>query len=106
MLATRFSEKNFNDWKKAEYVKHFGQIESVLNHIHIVDLFSWEKQQDITVDQIRYFGEKLKQMYQTKLKVNFPKKEFEVSFNGNNEFEDIYDYQISFSQPINDTRYV
>ena len=104
LLASRFSLKSFNDWTKAEYVMHYGQIESVFNHSHLVDFFSWENQKEINIDQIRYLGNMLKQMYQSKLKSDFPEKVFEVAFNGDEDYEDLYDYEITFYQPQNDVR--
>lgn len=101
MRANSFDEGNFNDWKKAEYIENMRQIELVINHIHLVDLFSWEKQQNINVDQIRHLGRRLKNMLEAKLKFDFPTYEFEVEFNGDIDFEDLYDYEVTFSQPKN-----
>jgi len=104
IISNRFSQDNFDNWKSAEYVKNYRQIESVLNHTHILDLFSWEKQEEMVVEQVKFLGEKMKEMYQAKLKFEFPNKEFEVVFNGKEDLEDLIDYEVSFSQPMNGNR--
>src|SRR5688500_11843593 len=56
-IKNSFSIDNFNNWTNTEYVKHFAQIESVLNHIHIIDLFSdEEKRNQINLSQVKYLG--------------------------------------------------
>ena len=102
-LKDHFNVPNFEDWKLAEYVFNYAQIESVINHIHIPDLFPMDNE-DINIDQIRYLGTKLCEIYSAKLKLEFPNKIFTVSFNGNEELEDLLDYELTFYQEANTAR--
>ena len=103
-LKDTFSVENFKDWTKTEYVVHFAQIESVINHIHILDLFTSEKQDEITYEQIKYLGNKIREIYEVKLISNFPDRKFEVLFNGDEHLEDLLDYEITFFQEVNENR--
>ena len=103
-LKDTFSVENFKDWTKTEYVVHFAQIESVINHIHILDLFASEKHDEITCEQIKYLGNKIREIYEVKLISNFPDKKFEVLFNGDEHLEDLLDYEITFFQKANENR--
>ncbi len=98
-----FSISNFNDWTGATYIKKFAQIERVLNHIHIMDLFSGDERNKINFDQIKYLGEKLCKIYAVKLKSDFPNREFIFTFNINEELE-LDEYELTFYQEINETR--
>ena len=85
-----------------DYVKNYAQIESVLNHIHLLDFFvSDEKKDEINYEQIFFLGKKLCEIYSAKLKNDFPEKEFIFNFNGDEKLEAFDDYEISFYQRIN-----
>ena len=66
-LKSHFSIENYNEWKNVAYVEYFSQIEYVLNHIHILDLFAEKqgKQLEISKDQIIYLGNVLREIYET-----------------------------------------
>lgn len=101
----RFSVENFLHWSNAKSVKNFAQIESVINHIHIIDLFSDEsKRKEVSVDQIKYLGNKMCEIYSVKLKSDFPDRQFIVRFNGDEKLENLSDYQLTFYQEINESR--
>ena len=105
IIKSHFDANNFENWKKAEYVKVYSQIESVLNHIHILDLFGTEeKQSEINYEQIKYLGDKICEIYKIKLKSLFPDKSFVFSFNGDERLEAFDDYQLTFYQEKNTNR--
>jgi hypothetical protein len=93
----------FNEWKNVEYVEYFSQIGYIINHIHIVDLFAHEKQGEINKNQV-YPGEILREIYETKLSLQFKYRKFSVTFNGYKNVEDLIDYGLSFHQYITETR--
>lgn len=102
-FKNHFGLDNFNEWTRAG-LRNFAEIERVINHIHILDLFTSENQKTITQVQVLYLGRLLKDIYHTKLKALFPEKTFEMYFNDNEIFEDLLDYQLTFHQKINETR--
>ena len=102
ILKNRFSLTNFENWKNTEYIKSYSQIESVLNHIHILDLFGTdEKRDEVNYEQILFLGNKLCDIYSTKLKVEFPEKRFKFEFNGNEQFKETDEYEFTFYQEMN-----
>ena len=105
-LKSHFSIETYNQWKKVDYVEYFSQIEYVLNHIHILDLFAEEegKQREVSKDQIIYLGNVLREIYETKLRAQFKDKAFVVTFNGNDQINDLYDYELSFHQLQNESK--
>ena len=105
-LKSHFSIANYNEWKNVDYIEYFSQIEYVLNHIHILDLFAEEqgKQSEISKDQIIYLGIVLREIYETKLRTQFKDKTFIVTFNGNEDPGDLTDYELSFHQLENETK--
>lgn len=102
ILKNRFDTNNFEDWKKTVYVKTYGQIESVLNHIHILDLFGTdEKRNEIGYEQIRFLGNRICAFYAAKLNIEFPGREFVFSFNGDEVLEAFDEYELTFYQKAN-----
>ena len=106
ILKSNFGKENFESWKTADYIKHYVQIEYVLNHIHILDLFSFEQREEPNIEQIRYLGAKLCEIYTAKLKLDFPDLEFVMASNFDEDLEDYLDYEFSFYQKINVDRKV
>ena len=105
ILENRFDTENFENWKNTEYFKSYAQIESVLNHFHILDFWGTDQKRDeATYDQIVYLGNKLCEIYSAKLKVEFPEKQFTFSFNGNEKLEAYDEYEITFYQEENLSR--
>ena len=102
IFKNHFDKNNFENWKNTEYIKNYGQIESVLNHIHILDLFGTdEKKDEVTYDQILFLGNKLCEIYSIKLKHEFPEKKFIFDFNGNEKLTAFDEYEITFYQEKN-----
>ena len=103
LFKKHFSIDNFLHWSNAESVEYFAQIESVINHIHIIDLFSDEnKRKEISVDQIKYIGNKMCEIYLVKLKSDFPDRQFIIRFNGDENLGNLSDYQLTFYQTTNE----
>lgn len=124
-LKSHFSVDTFKHWENPSISEHYAQIESIMNHIHIADLFAvavprrsffdklfnrYPKQlpgrNDITKEQVVFFGNKLLDMYRAKLSIDFPNRKFAVSFDCVDDPENLEDYQLTFWQPENDDRKV
>ena len=103
-IKSHFTQDNYIKWTKSESVDNFQQIESVINHIHILDLFAWEKQEEINYDQVIYLGKVLRDIYDLKLKAEFPKRKFIVTFNDGLKSDDLNDYQLTFYQDVSEKR--
>jgi hypothetical protein len=92
----------FADFDESSYLGFMQQtagnkvaVEKVMNHYHISDIFP---NQEPTTDQIIYFGRLLKEIWQAKLKCDFPSRNVIVEFY-EKECDCISDYQITFFQP-------
>lgn len=73
------------------------RVEAVMNHEHILDLFSRSHHETPTRDVILYKGRLMKEIWQTKLNSDFPGRKITVNFL-EEDFEDITEYQITFYQ--------
>ncbi|MBI3545884.1 MAG: hypothetical protein HY081_04730 [Gammaproteobacteria bacterium] len=71
--------------------------EATLNHIHVLHLHHPGIWANATRDQIVYLGRTLKEIYETKLRINFPEKEFVVDFNESDD-KAIENYQLIWHQ--------
>jgi hypothetical protein len=71
-------------------------VEEVMNHRHILDLFSPPERQP-TREQIVYLGRLLKEMWTTKLHRDFPTRRILISFS-DEPCGDLVDYIITFFQ--------
>jgi hypothetical protein len=65
-------------------------VESVVSHIHIVDLHH-AYSEDVTHDRLIFLGNKLKEIYECKLESDFPERNILVVFDDSPQ-EDITDY--------------
>ena len=71
------------------------QVEAVMNHIHIVNLFGvWDPAATPSIEQILYLGRTLREMWEVKLKRDFPDEHLTVSFN-EEPCDDLLDYQLT-----------
>lgn len=84
------SLRGFEDMTKGNRIA----IEAVMNHVHIADIHC---NVEATEAQLRYLGRILKDIWDTKLRRDFPDIRFEVSFN---DEPDLYpvDYELTFWQ--------
>ncbi|MCD4824871.1 MAG: hypothetical protein K8S55_09695 [Phycisphaerae bacterium] len=86
-------KRNYQDWMKSTNGDKTS-VQAVMNHTHIVDLFPNVKEEP-TREQVVHLGRKLKDMWETKLKRDFPGQEITVSF-PEDESEDLLSYEITF----------
>ena len=87
--------KNYEDWKKSFAGDRSG-IESMLNHVHIVDIFP-NVDNPPTRQQILYLGRQLQAMWISKLQRDFRDKQFAVEFHEDGG-DDLVEYQITCYQ--------
>jgi hypothetical protein len=71
-------------------------VETVLNHRHIIDLFS-ARETDPSVDQFLYLGRLIREMWAAKLAHDYPKRRFMVSF-PEEGLESLQDFEVTFFQ--------
>lgn len=57
-----------------------GYVEERLNRMEIADILSRSEDQPLTLEQAKHIGELLKQMWGAKLSIDYPDREFIVSF--------------------------
>jgi len=72
-------------------------VEWTMNHHHIAGI-QVDDCEDISRDKIVALGNTLKEIYEAKLKINFPDKPCIVEFYQPEDISDLMDYQISFWQ--------
>ena len=92
----------FAGFKESSYLgfmKHTGgnkeAVERVMNHHHLSDFFLNQEQ---TTDQIIYFGRLLQEIWQAKLKFDFPTRNVIAKFYEGENY-DLWDYEITIFQP-------
>lgn len=71
-----------------------ASVEAVINHLHLVDLHM--NVQEVTREQLVYLGRVLREIYQARLRMDFPERTFTVSFF--EESEDLLDLELTFFQ--------
>lgn len=98
---SRFTEESYKSWLESGFAENYGQIEATLNHTHIFNLFSNDKTESTTLEQVIYLGNQLCEIYKVKLKNDFPDRIFEVAFNGDEIYEELTDYELNFYQISN-----
>jgi hypothetical protein len=93
---------NFNQESYEGFMKQTGgnkkAVEAVMNHEHLSDLFP---NNEPTERQVIYLGRLLKDIWQTKLKRDFPAQQISVEFY-EQDCKYPEDFQITFYQPSND----
>jgi len=73
------------------------RVEAVINHEHVLDLFSRSHHETPTREVLVYIGRLMKGIWQTKLNASFPGRQITVK-SIEEEIEDPVDYQITFYQ--------
>ena len=96
ILREGFSKQSLIDFEKQRNGNR-KSVEIVMNHFHIADIqyFGCE---DISKDKIMPLGKILKEIYEAKLKWQFPDKPCIVSFYQPEDANDLMAYEISFWQ--------
>jgi hypothetical protein len=95
-LGDEIQVKNYQEWL-AHTQGDKARVEKVMNHRHIVDLFSRSHHEPPTREAVLYLGRLMKEIWQTKLTRDFPNRRIAVIFLETG-VEDILDYQITFFQ--------
>jgi hypothetical protein len=72
-------------------------VEAVMNHLHIADI-QYYGCEDITEERIVFIGRILKQIYEAKLKWQFPDRPCEVSFYEPDDRRKLMEFEITFWQ--------
>ncbi len=95
LFRGNLNEKTYHDWVDSTKGNK-SSIEVVMNHVHILDIFPNVKVSP-SMEQIVYLGRKLKDMWEAKLKRDFPDKKVTVFF-PEGDYDDLLDYEITFYQ--------
>jgi hypothetical protein len=90
------SERNYQSWL-AKTNGDKKRVEAVMNHEHILDIFSRSHHERPTREVVVYIGRLMKDILQTKLGRDFSDRTFVVEF-VEDGVEDLADYQITFFQ--------
>jgi hypothetical protein len=100
--AQKWLKDSYKSWFK-EFKGKKADVEGMINHLHILDILGSRdinKNSDKpypTKEQVVYLGRILKNIWECKLKRDFPKKVFKVEFYEKN-ITDLIDYQMTFYQ--------
>ena len=93
--------KGFSETSLRGFEKHKGStrqsVEWVMNHLHIAEL-QYAGRDDVSQDKIFLLGNVLKEIYQAKLRWQFPDRPCIVEFDMPDDPEDLTGYQISIWQ--------
>lgn len=73
------------------------RVEAMVNHLHIEDLHQGECK-DSSPERLSYLGKVLEEIYDCKLKRDFPNKTFNVVFDEPENKEDLNGYILTFCQ--------
>lgn len=90
------SGRNYQSWL-AKTQGDKKRVEAVMNHQHILDLFSRSHHERPTRQVLVYIGRLMKDILQNKLSRDFPDRTFVVEF-AEDGVEDLVDYQVTFFQ--------
>jgi hypothetical protein len=93
--ALRFTEENYRGFM-TQTNGDKPAVEAVMNHEHILDMFS-NPSAAPSADMVIYVGRLLKDVWDAKLKRDFPARVITVSF-PEGPFEDLVQYEVSFFQ--------
>jgi len=72
-------------------------VEAVMNHQHIIDLFSRSHHESPDREVILYLGRLIREIWQAKLSRDFPNRKITVTF-PDDEVRDLLEYQVTFFQ--------
>ncbi|MCW2319036.1 hypothetical protein M2322_004605 [Rhodoblastus acidophilus] len=96
ILQEGFSEAVLRGFESREGTTRKA-VEWVMNHLHIVDIQHYGCA-DASKDKIVFLGKMLKEIYEAKLKWQFPDRPCEVEFYIPPDEDNLMDYQVSFWQ--------
>ncbi|MHB8214538.1 MAG: hypothetical protein ACYDDS_00530 [Candidatus Sulfotelmatobacter sp.] len=95
-LGDRVEEENYQAFL-AQTKGDKTRVEAVMNHQHIVDLFSRSHPERPTREVVIYLGRLMKDILESKLSRDFPGRKITVSF-PEGDLEELLEYQITFFQ--------
>jgi hypothetical protein len=95
-LGDRISEESYQAFM-AQTKGDKSAVEAVMNHQHIIDLFSRSQHERPTRKVVLYLGRLLREIWQAKLSRDFPTRKITVTFL-DDEVEDLLEYQVTFFQ--------
>ncbi|MBL4884467.1 MAG: hypothetical protein JKY95_08020 [Planctomycetaceae bacterium] len=96
LLRKGFSENSLREWRSQPGCTR-KSIQWVMNHLHIADIQHYGCD-DISKDKIKILGRVLKEIYEAKLKQQFPEQPCVVEFYEPEDEDDLLEYQLSFWQ--------
>ena len=95
----------FNQQRYDEWLEQCGgdreQVEATMNHRHILDVLP-QAVEEPTRDLVLTVGWLLRDVWEAKLRRDFPERAFTVRF-PEDYSEDLLDYEVTFWQPRNET---
>ena len=95
IVRDRTSEKTLKEFVK-EYNGDHKKIESTVNHLHTRDIQYWGCP-GATPERVGYFGKVIRAMWECKLKLDFPERNFVVeAYEG--DADNIDDFMVTFYQ--------
>ena len=94
-MAGRFTENNYQGFMR-QTGGNKTAVESVMNHIHVLDLFSNEPSP--SRELVRYLGQLIKETWTAKLLRDLPNRRFNVSFYPEGATSDLIQCEVTFSQ--------
>ena len=92
IMFADFTVESYDSWMKHTSGRR-APVEAVMNHRHILDLFSADAS-DVSRELVLYLGRLLRDMWSCKLKRDFPDRDILVSF-PDEHYDDLIDYQIT-----------
>ena len=95
ILREGFDVDNLRVWEQQSKGNKLD-VESMLNHVHIADIH--QEHRDISEDKILFLGRVLKEIWEAKLRWQFPDRPCEVKFHEPENRTDLIEFQLSFWQ--------
>jgi hypothetical protein len=95
-LQNRFRIATHSDWKN-QLGADTSAIEKVMNHIHIAQDLLLHPFQDLSYQNIAYFGSVLINTWGAALRINYPDRTFQITGEKDGDFDD---FVITFWQDI------
>jgi hypothetical protein len=95
ILREGFSVESLRGFEKTNENK--SSVEWVMNHLHIADIH-YSDHKNKSEDKIVFLGKILKEIYEVKLRTQFPDRPCVVEFYEPDDREDLVEFQLSFWQ--------
>ena len=89
-LLEAFNPKIYEEWK-AKLGNDFIAIEQVMNHLHLEDILP--EAEKVGLENLFYLGQVISQMWESRLKLLYPNRSFQVECNRDNSTVIVKFYQ-------------